>query len=270
MHLSITHETTYHYDPAVTYSIQSLRLAPRGFDGLSVQSWQVTSNGRNATVSGEDGFGNIVHTLTNTGDHEQVHIQARGEVLTSDTNGVVKGLREPFRPLFYRRTTPLTKAQQNLIDLAEETKNKTEDELEFAHRLMDAVRDAVEYETGATEATNNASEVLAMGRGVCQDHAHIFISCARHIGSPARYVSGYLWTGGEQGPFDASHAWAEIFITNIGWVGFDVANRTCPTEAHVRVAVGLDYLDAAPIRGLRTGLAEEAMKVQVYVGSTDQ
>ena len=112
MHLSITHETTYRYDPAVTYSIQSMRLAPRGYDGLSVQNWQVTSNGRFVTAAGEDGFGNIVHTLTNTGDHDQVHIQARGEVLTSDTNGVVKGLREPFRPLFYRRTTPLRKAQK--------------------------------------------------------------------------------------------------------------------------------------------------------------
>ena len=114
-------------------------------------------------------------------------------------------------------------------------------------------------------ATTTAADALARGFGVCQDHAHLFIAAARLIDIPARYVSGYLWTGVDAQPFDASHAWAEAFVPELGWVGFDPANRICPTENYIRVAVGLDYSAAAPVRGLRRGPAEESLDVEVQV-----
>jgi len=135
--------------------------------------------------------------------------------------------------------------------------------------LMDAVRDAIDYRVGETHASTNAAEALEHGFGVCQDHTHVFLAAARRIGIPARYVSGYLRIG-EEGEHDAGHAWAEAYIDGLGWVGFDVANRICPTEAYVRVASGLDYLDAAPVRGYRRGGGEESLDVRLRVGTAAQ
>jgi transglutaminase-like putative cysteine protease len=125
---------------------------------------------------------------------------------------------------------------------------------------MLAIRERVDYVVGVTSSATTAAEALAQGRGVCQDHAQVFAAAARCLGHPARYVSGYLWT--EAGTSDANHAWAEAHVDGLGWVGFDPAN---PTEAYVRVAIGLDYLEAAPVRGVRRGVAEETLDVAVDV-----
>ena len=180
---------------------------------------------------------------------------------------MLSGAIERFRPLFYLRPTSLTEANEAIHGLARQAKRSADGDLDLGHRLMGLVRDAVDYETGATDAAHTAAEAIAAGAGVCQDHAHVFIACARALEVPARYVSGYLWSEGSAGPFDAGHAWAELFVDDLGWVGFDVANRICPTDAHVRVAVGRDYLDAAPVRGLRSGSADEQMQVQVQVSA---
>ncbi len=265
MHLSISHETTYRYEHPASYSIQVLRLTPRGYAGQSILRWEVTGNGRLLTPNGEDGFGNPIHTMTTQGDHQSVTIRASGDVITTNTDGVVGDAMERFPPLLYKRFTDYTAVDDRLAALADKAGAGAKDELDLAHRLMTAVRDAVEYDTTTTESSHTATEALALGAGVCQDHAHIFIACARHLSLPARYVSGYLWSEGAVGPHEAGHAWAEAYVPDLGWVGFDVANRLCPTEDHVRVAVGLDYLNAAPVRGLRYGAADEILDVQVHI-----
>jgi transglutaminase-like putative cysteine protease len=136
--------------------------------------------------------------------------------------------------------------------------------LEKLHALLGAVRDRVEYVTGATDTHTSAAEALADGKGVCQDHAHIFVAAARSLGIPARYVTGYLVLDG-QDTADAHHAWAEAWVENLGWVGFDVANRVCPTERYVRLATGLDAGYAAPIIGSRRGGSVEKLDVSVRV-----
>jgi transglutaminase-like putative cysteine protease len=132
------------------------------------------------------------------------------------------------------------------------------------HALLGLVRDRVDYVTGVTDAHTGAAEALADGKGVCQDHAHIFISAARTLGVPTRYVTGYLVLG-EQSRSDAHHAWAESWVDGLGWVGFDVANRICPTERYVRLAVGLDAGGAAPVVGSRRGGQHELLDVSVDV-----
>jgi transglutaminase-like putative cysteine protease len=129
---------------------------------------------------------------------------------------------------------------------------------------MQCVHGAIRYEIGATHAHTSAAEALADGRGVCQDHAHIFISAARVLNIPARYVNGYFISGVE-GPSEAHHAWAEAWVDGLGWVGFDASNLTCPTERYVRLACGLDAATAAPIRGLQRGGQHEALDVVVEV-----
>jgi transglutaminase-like putative cysteine protease len=140
------------------------------------------------------------------------------------------------------------------------------DRLDGLHALSQLVAKGVKYRKGQTHAESTAEQALAQGSGVCQDQTHVFIAAARLLGVPARYVSGYVNAGSIADGEDASHAWAEAWVEGLGWVGFDVANQVCPTEAHLRLAVGLDYLACAPVRGIRRGGGEEDMDVSVSVG----
>ena len=139
------------------------------------------------------------------------------------------------------------------------------DPLGFLHALMLHINDHMTFDTDPTHAGTSAADAFALRRGVCQDYAHIFIACARSAGVPARYVSGHLLRSDGIVAQDAGHAWAEAHVEKLGWVGFDTANAICTTEAHVRVAVGLDYLSAAPARGTRYGGGMETLEVAVRV-----
>ena len=132
------------------------------------------------------------------------------------------------------------------------------------HALLDLVADLVGYESGHTHSGTTAEEALEAGHGVCQDQAHAFISAARLMGFPARYVSGYLMME-ERVEQEGSHAWAEAYVDGLGWVGFDAANRMSPDDRYLRVATGLDYKEAAPISGMRLGDSGEAMFVSLQV-----
>ena len=132
--------------------------------------------------------------------------------------------------------------------------------------LMQAINAAVQYETGTTSVEHTAAQALAQGRGVCQDHAHIFIACARIAGLPARYVSGYL-DANSDGQL-ASHAWADIWLPDEGWLSCDVTNTRFADEPYCRLAVGRDYLDASPVRGRRDGGAHESLEVTVEVNGS--
>ena len=131
------------------------------------------------------------------------------------------------------------------------------------HGLFNTVAEAIAYKPGTTSAQTTAAQALKAGKGVCQDHAHVFISAARAMGVPARYIVGYLFA--EDGKTTETHAWAEAFVPEIGWVGFDPANRLCPTDRYVRLACGLDAADAAPIRGNVSGAAQERLSASVDI-----
>jgi transglutaminase-like putative cysteine protease len=260
MLISIRHLTTYRYAEPVNYTIQSLRLTPASFTGQRVIDWSVQTHGSCAAPQFEDGFGNIVHLLTINVPHQEVVIEAGGTVETKDTNGVVAGLKHTIPPRVFLKETARTEPDDAIRELARDAQGV--DRLGRLHALAGGVRDRVDYVPGITDAHTGAAEALADGKGVCQDHAHIFIAAARTIGVPARYVTGYLVTGDTA---DAHHAWAEAWVEGLGWVGFDIANRICPTERHVRLACGLDAGYAAPINGSRKGGAEERLDVAVVV-----
>jgi transglutaminase-like putative cysteine protease len=267
MRLAVTHRTVYRYTRPIRYAIQTLRLEPRPYEGLTVLSWRVEGADRRALPRFIDGLGNAVHCQTIDRPHREAAITVTGEVETRRDDGVVLGTVEPLPPLFFLRATPLTAPDAAIAALAQEAAGK--DPIERLHALMSQVRDRLDYRPGETDSTTSAAAALAQGHGVCQDHAHVFVAAARLMDIPARYVSGYLWTGSDGQPFDASHAWAEAFVPELGWVGFDAANRICPTENYIRVAVGLDYGAAAPVRGLRRGPAEESLSVEVQVRRQD-
>lgn len=262
MDIRIEHTTTYAFEAPSMHSIQLLRVTPQAFAGQRIGRWMVTGNGRRDLPEIEDAFGNTVHTLSAVGAHDGVAVKVSGTVSTTDNAGVVYGLAETMPLAVYLRDTDLTEPNEALRELAG---GMGKDRLETAHGLMAAVREAVNYRAGTTDIATTAAEALSAGLGVCQDHAHVMIACARVLGIPARYVSGYLASPDGSQVHEASHAWAELHIERLGWVGFDAANLVCPTECYVRIAHGLDYQGAAPVNGIRRGFGADNLTVNVEV-----
>ena len=262
MRIGILHRSRYVYDEPTHYSIQALRLTPSAFDGQKIVSWAVRAPGIERAATFRDGFGNVAHVVTTSGAHTELVIEAEGVIDTTDTNGVVRGLGEIAPVRVFTRVTAMTAPDAAIKKLAADAGES--DPVGRLHRLMHAVADAVSYVIGETHSDTTASEALARGRGVCQDHAHVFISAARTLGIPARYVNGYM-VAEEGEDAEAHHGWAEAWIEGVGWVGFDPANRICPTERYVRLGTGLDAASAAPIRGSRHGGLREHLDVRVEV-----
>lgn len=268
MKLQITHETSYVYDSPACNLVQSLRLTPSVFEGQTTHKWQIEVTDGMRGPSFRDGAGDWIEGWTIRGPIQQVTVCIDGLIETRDTAGVLRGHRETVNPLVYLRGTAATHTNQALRDLG--TGIKAADRLGMAHRLAEAVAGAITYRPGATEAHTTAAEALALGEGVCQDHAHALIAVARTHDMPARYVSGYLHATTDGTPHEAAHAWAELYVEGLGWVGFDAANSCCPDDRYVRLASGLDALDAAPIRGVRAGMGNEALDVVVKVEEATQ
>lgn len=261
MRLHVRHQTAYHYSRPIAYAIQTLRLTPTPYEGLTVLRWRIAGETRHPLPAFVDGFGNLTHCHSVNRIHASAAVFVEGEVETKETGGVVRGAVEPLPPLFYLRQTPLTLPSPEIKELARAAAGATP----FARltALMHAVHSRLVYKSGLTHAGTTAGEALALGAGVCQDHAHVFIAACRALGIPARYAGGYLWTG--EHDHQASHAWAEALVPESGWTGFDPSNNTIATESHIRTAIGLDYWSAAPVRGVRRGDAEERLAVKVQV-----
>jgi transglutaminase-like putative cysteine protease len=261
MLISIGHVTRYAYSTPALYSIHTLRLTPPSFEGQRVVSWRVEMPEIEQAVRFRDAFGNVCHLVSIPRPHSEIAIIARGTVETHDKAGFVRGLSEVAPTRVFRRQTEMTAPDAAVAGLVADLKSA--DRIDRLHELMQVIGERVEYVVGATNAHTSAAEALKVGRGVCQDHAHIFISAVRLLGLPARYVSGYFVTGVE--PSEAQHAWAETFIDGLGWLGFDPANQVCPTDRYVRLACGPDAASAAPITGSRRGGVDEVLDVFVEV-----
>ena len=266
MRIRISHATTYAYDMPPTGVTQLLRLTPRGHDGQHVADWRIDLSEDCLLHQHEDAFGNIIHTFTAEGPFSTLTVEVAGEVETQNTDGLVSGAVEHFPPQLYLRETSLTQTDAAIVDFAHATRVATKgDTLALLHALLTALNREIVFDTDPTHTATTAAEAFSLRRGVCQDLTHIFVAAARAIGIPSRYVGGHLHRADGVISQEAGHAWAEAYVENLGWVGFDPTNGICTTEAHVRVAVGLDYLGAAPVRGTRYGGGGEALTVKVHV-----
>lgn len=269
MRIRISHKTAYRYAAPVKSAIQLLRMTPRNHLGQFVVNWSVDTDCDARLIRREDWFGNITHSLFVDGPIEEIVLTVTGEVETEDNAGVVRQSVERFPPELFLRETRLTRAEGDVLELAAEMAVTGENELARAHALMAAIGERMRFDTEATSVVTSAAEALGAGHGVCQDFSHVFIAVARSIGIPARYVSGYLHKPNERDQ-EATHAWAEAHIPDLGWVAFDATNGICATDEHVRIATGLDYLDAAPVRGSFYGIAEESLDVRLRVDGMRQ
>jgi transglutaminase-like putative cysteine protease len=266
MRIRISHQTRYVYETPARSVLQVLRLTPRDSDGQHVLSWRVEPSSEGRMRRFEDAFGNICHEFAPDYPIEDFTLAVSGEVETHDTAGLVRGTVERVPDALFLRETSLTAADDAIRDFAIEHGARAPSEpLAALHAILAAAHREIRFDTNPTDAATTAAEAFALRRGVCQDLTHIFIAAARHLGVPARYVSGYFHRADGVTDQEAGHAWAEAKVPELGWVGFDPANGICATEAHVRVAVGLDYLGAAPIRGSRRGGGGERLDVRLRV-----
>lgn len=272
MRLRVAHETAYRFDPPTRGVVQSHRLTPSEFEGQQVIDWQVDAGDVARGAGFRDGAGDWIETISAIGPVDSLTVRVTGEVETVDLGGVLRGHRERIRPAAYLRATRATKADRVLQELARDTAQTTgsEDALALAHALTHAVGRAITYTPGRTVHSTTAVEAIALGHGVCQDHAHALIAAALVLGLPARYVTGYLFASEEDGMQEASHAWAELYLHDLGWVGFDVSNGICPDARYIRIGSGSDATEAAPIRGVSQGLAAEHLTAHVRVDQVAQ
>jgi len=262
--MHIRHETRYRYERPVKYSVQSLHLTPRRDLSQRALAWNIMAPGRR--LEQIDAYGNISHLLTIEEPHREIRIVVHGVVETADADARLDD--GPLSPLAYLAPTQLTLPSDDLKAFAQNAVSQVEPR-QRAQALADAVYGAVRYRSGTSDVQDSAAVAFKSGEGVCQDHAHVFIASARAVGMPARYVSGYLYTGDAKDA--ASHAWVDAWLgAEIGWQSIDVTHKRPAVRTYCRLAVGRDYLDAAPVRGMRQGGGGEKMDANVLVAESAQ
>lgn len=266
MRLHIAHSIVHRYEPPAIGVIQVLRLTPRNHEGQYVIGWRIDVSGDARLNAHDDAFGNLTHVFAADGPFAELSIKVDGEVETQNTDGIVRGTLERFPPSLFLRETPLTAADAEMRDFALDLRATNRgNALAELHALLHRLRDEMICDYDPTRPpTATAAEAFARKRGAARDLTHIFLGAARSLQIPARYVAGYL-CGGSADQQSGGHAWAEAHVPGLGWVGFDPANCVCPTDAYVRIAVGLDALGAAPVRGTRYGVGEETAAVAIKV-----
>lgn len=256
MHYRIEHVTEYRYVHAALSTQQTLRLSPRSDAHQQVLQWRIRVPGTLAAAT--DAYGNLTHMHALHSRHDRVRIEVVGEVELGPLHDGRLAERGGLPPPVFVAATPLTVADERLTEFARSRLGRSSAAalLEFAQ----AVRTAIAYEPGLTQVQTTAAEALALGRGVCQDHAHVFIAGCRAAGLPARYVSGYYYSSRRTTQV-ATHAWADVWIPDEGWVSIDITHGCFASDLLCRVAIGRDYDSASPVRGVRAGGGEEKMSV---------
>ena len=287
MRIRIEHETTYVYEEPARGLIQVMRLTPRSHVGQHVLRWRIEPSVDGSLRAGEDALGNTITRFAADVPAERLVIRVTGEVETDETHGVVRGAVERAPELYWMRHTRLTAPSQALVDFTEETAGALRsDQLSALHALNRALFEKLEQERGPNDAAVGGAEAFARGQGLPQDHAHALCACARHLGIPARNVSGYVYAPDEEdvdGDADGAaeigarvtthghlHAWAEAKVDRLGWVAFDPARGVCAGPDYVRIAIGLDSQACAAVRGARYGGGEEVLSVRLTLSEGER
>ncbi len=261
MRIKVDYRTTYDYATLASDVVQLLRIEPSGHDNQHVVHWRLDTDTDGHLRRGHDAFGNVIHMFYADGPIRRLALHVAGEVDTDETHGLISGTSEPLPLAVFLRTTPLSAPDPEIRAFAAACADANP--LTSCHNLVTALFARMTFDADVTHSHTDAAHAFTLGAGVCQDYSHIFAAAARSLGIPARYVSGHLVRADGLVTQPAGHAWVEAHVAGLGWVGFDPTNGISTTEAYLRVAVGLDYLDAAPVRGARRGGGAETMIVSV-------
>jgi transglutaminase-like putative cysteine protease len=284
MRLRIVHRTSYSYAQTVERSTHLLRLVPAHDRLQELLDSDVTASVQGRSRDFDDVFGNRVRRMTVDTPYRELSIVARSQVELRDTNPLGFDLRHTrttiplvwmpwqrimLEPFLLPPELPETQLDE-LVDYAMRFVERNDgDLLDTLLDLNEAIHGEYVYATGTTTLATTAFDVYAKKEGVCQDFANLFICLARLMGVPARYVCGYLFTGPRdpnRQQSQASHAWVQVYLPEVGWRGLDPTNGVVTRTAHVRVAVGRNYVDATPTSGtIYVGGGAETLSVEVDV-----
>lgn len=268
MRLTIDHRTTYRFSAPQARLIQMFRLNPEDTHDQSVASWNIHVDCDARFTRGRDGFGNVTTMLYVDGPIDGIEITVSGEVLTNPHGGIVHGGHEPLPPAMFLRETDLTTPDAAIRAFASDV--GAGETLPAMHSLNIAVHRRFALDRGRPVAGQGVATTFRRESATPRDMAQVFVTAARALGVPARYVSGYspVCFGTDGSP--APHGWAEAHVAGLGWVAFDPCTGLCADEAYVRVAVALDSAGAAPVAGSRLGEGEEELDVDLRVDEAGQ
>lgn len=283
MYYSIRHKTRFRYDAPVSESIMEVRMQPRSEGNQRCVRFDLTTKPRAQLLTYRDYNGNHVHHFDVPGRYAELTITAEAliEVISPDPLPSTLGasawdeidMLDPgefwdmLQPSRFARPTPLLDELAEQLDVC-----RRDDPLTLLREINSAIYSHFRYAPQTTHVDSPIDDALLTGEGVCQDFAHIMIALVRRVGIPCRYVSGYLFHRREdhdRSEEDATHAWVEAMLPGLGWVGFDPTNNLITAERHIRTAVGRDYADVPPTRGVYKGNASSALDVGVVVAPTD-
>ena len=268
MKYSIVHKTIFEFDKVPLVAVQRLHLTPSTYVNQDVMEWDIKLEGCSIELNTTDFHGNIIQLCRHDARSNAIAITCKGLVNITDAHGIIGAHDNNVPLMLFRNATSLTQAGPKVRDMGREMiaqkKDGKSSDLELLHFLSARILSAISYEKGVTTVSTTAEQAMDAKSGVCQDHVHAFLAVARFIGFSARYVSGYLMMDNTSIQ-EASHAWAEIYLENLGWVGFDISNSMSPDGRYIKLATGFDYVDVMPISGVRVGNGEERMSTQIQV-----
>src|SRR5712691_4591859 len=283
MAYSVRHITRFRYEPAVRESVMEVRMQPRTDARQRCLSFSLDVSPRASMMMYRDFFGNAVHHFDIPGQHELIEVAAQAvvEVLPPlaaqasavgdwrelDARVTQGDYWEMMLPSHYARPTELLEKLREKLDL-----KRRGNPLELLRELNTEMYEFFEYAPNTTKVDSPIDEALESRQGVCQDFAHIMIALVRQLKIPCRHVSGYLFhedSAKDRSPAGATHAWVEAYLGELGWVAFDPTNNLPGCERHIRVAIGRDYADVPPTRGVHKGEAESELSMMVSVSPVD-
>ena len=279
MYYTIRHVTRFRYSAPITQSVMEARMQPRTEGSQRCLSFQLSVTPSTRVHNYRDYLGNVIHNFDVPGEHRQLSIIAQSQVEVrplaelpasmpaSVWDEISQNEYDMLVASHFTHPSPLLSA------LAEELQvERRDDPLTFLRELTAQIYDAFAYVPETTAVDSPIDDALKARQGVCQDFTHIMLALLRPLGIPARYVSGYLYSreGGTRSTPGASHAWVEALLPDLGWVGFDPTNNLIADYRHIRVAIGRDYDDVPPTRGVFKGKAETELSVSVRVTLADE
>jgi transglutaminase-like putative cysteine protease len=277
MDYTVRHVTRFRYSAPVAESMMELRMQPRGEGAQRCLSFALTTEPRARPTATRDYLGNIVHHFGVPARHKELTITAQALVMVAPPPALPTALdpdawdelqalvadsdaAEMLVPSHFARSTSL------LRELARELRlRRRDDPLTLLREANTGVHQSFAYTPQSTNVHSSIDDALRRRQGVCQDFTHVMIALVRELGIPCRYVSGYLYRHSSQLGRDATHAWVEALLPRWGWVGFDPTNDTLAGERHIRTAIGRDYADVPPTRGVFKGRADTELSVAVQV-----
>lgn len=267
MQILVRHSVTIDVGEGLPRAIQHLLLTPQSSGAQTVREWRIEAPGMDDAVGFIDAYGNRAHLSSQTKPEAKLVVSAGGTVETHDRSGVVGRLERDPVPALFRRVTPLTKPLAAIVSKFRASPKDGKERIALLHALMARVAEVVGGETQSQSQSQDGQSQTQGGarEAAVADYAHAFIGAARALAIPARYVTGYLAPGGEDG-LSGMHAWAEAWDEGLGWIGFDALLGLCPTERHVRLACGLDASSVPAVRSVPSG-GTPAIEVAVELAS---